>query len=63
MKFAKFNGGYFAHNGNSHRPQVLPWQTFAMNVSGNRKVKKLAYLAHDIGLILLKFGTGGVFGF
>ena len=39
-------------------PQLLPWQPFAMNVSRNGKVKKLAYLA-GTGLILLKFDTGG----
>ena len=37
--------GYFAYGDNCHSPQVLPWQPFVINVSWNRKLKKLEYLA------------------
>ena len=39
---------------------MLPWQPFVMNVSRNRKMKKLAYFPR-YWLILLKFGAGGYF--
>ena len=53
-------GGHFAYGHNSHCPQLLPQQPFLMNVSRHGQVKKLKYW-HDIGLILLKFRTGGNF--
>ena len=46
MKFFKFNftplGIIFVYGNNSGGPQVLSWRPFVMNLSQNRKVKKLA---------------------